>query len=306
MRLLITGVSGLLGLNLALEARKVHQIFGVDRRKLVNVPFELVEADLLEPGTVDSILDTVRPDWLIHCAALANLETCEAEPDLARRLNAILPGELAAACKTHGVRMLHISTDSVFDGTSIRPYTESDQPNPLGVYSETKFQGERIVLESNPGVIVARVNFYGFSLSGKRSLAEFLVNNLSAGKPVNGFTDVTFCPTFVGDLANLLLAMLAKDLHGLYHVVSKDCMSKYDFCVAIAHRFEWDSSLISPQSVDRSELTARRSHNLYLSIQKLSADLGTLIPTFSTGLERFYTQYQQGYPQKIRGYQQEA
>lgn len=303
MRLLITGASGLLGLNLALEARNMHQVVGMDRCQLTGVPFEMVCADLLERGAVDRVLDTAHPDWLIHCAALANLEACEADPELARCLNASLPGDLAAACKVRGVKIVHISTDSVFDGIKSDLYTEEDVPNPLSLYAETKLQGEQAVLSANPDAIVARVNFYGFSLNGKRSLAEFFVNNLSAGERIKGFTDLTFNPTFVGDLADLLLRMLAKDLRGLYHTVSADVMSKYSFGVMLARRFGWDESLISSESVDRSGLTARRAHNLGLSVHKLFTALGGPIPAFSTGLDRFYSQFQQGYPQNIRSYQ---
>lgn len=303
MRLLITGASGLLGLNLALEARNMHQVVGVDRCQLTDVPFEMVCADLLERGAVDRVLDTAHPDWLIHCAALANLEACEADPELARCLNASLPGDLASACNVRGVKIVHISTDSVFDGIKSDLYTEDDVPNPLSLYAETKLQGEQAVFSANPDAIVTRVNFYGFSLNGKRSLAEFFVNNLSAGEPIKGFTDLTFNPTFVGDLADLLLRMLAKDLKGVYHTVSADVMSKYTFGVTLARRFGLDESLISPESVDRSGLTARRAHNLGLSVHKLFTALGEPIPAFSTGLDRFYAQFQQGYPQKIRSYQ---
>lgn len=304
MRILITGTSGLLGLNLALAASPNHQIIGLDRQRLANLPFALLNADLLAPGAVEGALDSAKPDWLIHCAALADLEACEADPELSQRLNAVLPGQLAEACNGRGVRMVHISTDAVFDGAQEAPYREEDEPNPLGVYARTKLAGEDAVLAANPQAAVARVNFYGWSLSGKRSLAEFFVNNLSAGRPVNGFSDVRFCPMFVGDLADLLLAMLAGGLSGLYHAVGPDSMSKYDFGLAIARRFGWDEGLVSPQSVDRSGLTARRAHNLTLSTHRLSTALGASLPAFSTGLERFYTQYQQGYPQKIRSYQQ--
>jgi dTDP-4-dehydrorhamnose reductase len=303
-RILVTGASGLLGLNLALAARERHTVIGVDRSKLGGVPFELVCADLLDPGAADGILESTRPDWLIHCAAVAIPEACEAEPELARRLNAEFPGELAEACSKRGIKMVHMSTDSVFDGTKSGLYAEEDAPNPLNLYARTKVASERAVLDANPDAIVARVNFYGFSLNGKRSLVEFFVNNLSVGNRIKGFTDVMFNPTFVGQLSDLLLAMLAKGLRGIYHTVSPDVMSKYDFGVAVARRFGWDESLISPESVDRSELTARRAHNLGLSVHKLSTALGESLPDFSTGLDRFYTQFQQGYPQKIRSYQQ--
>ncbi len=304
-RILITGASGLLGINLALEAMCEHEVAGVDRGKLTSAPFPVIKGDLLYLGTIDSILDQARPDWLVNCAALANLEACEEDPERARVLNAEIPGELAQACAKKGIRFVHISTDAVFDGEKTDPYTEEDQPNPLGVYAKTKLAGERAVQEADGKAIIARVNFYGWSLSGKRSLGEFFVNNLSAGKYVNGFTDVTFCPTFVNHTARLLLAMLEKGLCGLYHVLGGQAMNKYQFGIETARRFGLRDSLIQPKSVLSSNLTARRSHNLWLSAHKLSTDLGCEIPPFSTGLDEFYTQYQQGYPQKIKGYQQE-
>ncbi|KAF0109301.1 MAG: dTDP-4-dehydrorhamnose reductase [Anaerolineaceae bacterium] len=303
-RILVTGASGLLGLNLALSASERHTVTGVDRCKLSGVPFDLICANLLDRGTVDRVLDTARPDWLIHCAALANLEACEADPDLARRLNADLPGGLAAACARRGVKMVHISTDSVFDGTKEEPYTEADAPSPVGMYPVTKLEGEQNVLAADPKAAVARVNFFGWSLGGKRSISEFFFNNLSAGKRCNGFTDVWFCPIFVGDLADTLLRMLEKGLSGLYHATGSDALTKYEFGVRLARRFGFDETLIDPISVGQSELTARRSPILRLSVHKLSTALGMEIPGVSTGLDRFYTQFQQGYPQKIRSYAQ--
>ena len=305
MRLLITGSSGLLGLNLALDASRAYHVIGVDRSTLKSVPFELINVDLLDPDAVHRIINESKPEAVIHCAALANIDTCEANPDLAYRTNADLPARLADACARRQIRLIHISTDAVFDGQKDGVYVENDTPNPQGVYAQTKFEGERAVLQINPMAIVARVNFYGWSLSGKRSLAEFFINNLSSGKNVNGFTDVIFCPMLVNRLGEILLAMLEGGLRGLYHVVGPQAMSKYQFGVELARKFGLKESLISPQSVDKSSLTARRSHNLWLSTNKLSTDLGMTLPSFSTGLDEFYTQYQQSYPQKIRSYQQE-
>ena len=304
MKLLITGTSGLLGINLALEVMREHEVFGVDRGKLKSSPFRVLKTDILKMDEIHSILDSTKPDWLINCAALANLEKCEEDPIQARILNTDLPGELASACAKRNISFVHLSTDSVFDGTKEGIYTEEDEPSPPGVYSQTKLDGERAVGQANPQAIIARVNFYGWSLGAKRSLSEFFVNNLSEGKNVNGFTDVIFCPMWVSHLSRLLIEMLEKDLHGLYHVVGAQAMSKYQFGVEVARKFGLRESLIAPQSVERSGLTARRSHNLWLSVHKLSTDLGHEIPDFSTGLDGFYTQFQQGYPQKIRSYQQ--
>lgn len=305
MRILVTGASGLLGLNLSLEMTASHAIIGVDRSKLGGVPFDLQTADLLEAGACSRLIDSVRPEAVIHTAANALIDACEADPEGARRLNADLPGELAEVCARRGIYMLHISTDAVFDGTKDGFYTETDAPNPLSIYAQTKLDGERNVLSVNPQAAVARVNFFGWSLSGSRSLAEFFFNHLSAAQQCSGFTDVWFCPMFVGDLAQVLLQMLEKGLSGLYHAVGGECRTKYEFGVLLARQFGFDAQLVIPKSVEDSGLAARRSHNLRLSVNKLSTDLGMEIPGVSTGLPKFYTQYLQGYPQKIRSYTQE-
>ncbi len=304
MRLLITGASGLLGLNLALDAGHSHEIVGVDRNTLTSVPFKTIHADLLAPRAVKRVLSESDPELVIHCAAMADVDECEAKPDLARQMNTELPAQLADACARRKVRLVHISTDAVFDGQKEGSYSEEDAATPSSVYSKTKYEGEQAVLAINPLAIVARVNFYGWSLSGRRSLAEFFINNLSTGKHVNGFTDVTFSPMLVNHLGEILLRMVDHGLRGLYHVVGPQAMSKYQFGIEIARRFGMNESLISPQSVDKSSLTVKRSHNLWLSIHKLSTDLEVSLPTFSTGLDQFYEQYQQGYPQKIRSYAQ--
>jgi dTDP-4-dehydrorhamnose reductase len=304
LKLLITGASGLLGINLALEMMGTHEVIGVDRGKLKSAPFQVLNADFLKSGEINSILDSTNPDWLINCAAMANLDECEKHPDQAKILNADFPAELGTACARRNIKFVHLSTDAIFDGTKEGVYTEEDTPNPQGIYSQTKLEGERAVGQVNPQAVIARVNFFGWSLGGKRSLGEFFVNNLSEGRNVYGFTDVIFCPMWVNHLSRTLVEMLEKDLHGLYHVVGAQAMSKYQFGLEVARKFGLRESLIEPQSVERSDLTAKRSHNLWLSVHKLSTDLGHPLPEFSTGLDGFYTQYQQGYPQKIRSYQQ--
>jgi len=304
MKILLTGASGLLGLNLGLKIGQTQRIFGLDRGKLRNTPFELIRADLTQPQAVSRLLEQVHPEAILHTAALANLEECETNPQAARLLNAEIPGLLAEAAAKASIRLLHISTDAVFDGTKDGFYSEEDAPNPLSVYAQTKLLGEKNVLSANPAAAIARVNFFGWSLTGTRSLSEFFYNKLSSGQPANGFTDVYFCPLFVGDLAEILLKMLQKDLSGLYHAVGAQALSKYEFGAQIARQFGFDERLIRPVSVSAGGLTARRSPNLRLSVHKLSTALSAEIPGVSTGIQQFYTQSQQGYPQKIRSYAQ--
>ncbi len=306
MRILITGASGLLGLNLAMDASRANEVIGVDRNTLASAPFRVVQADLLEEESFNRVVKEVRPEAVIHCAALADLEACEAKPDYALRMNAGIARRVAEVCARRRIRLIHISTDAVFSGRKEGAYVETDVPDPRGVYAITKLEGERSVLEVYPDATIARINFYGWSINGKRSLAEFFVNHLSAGSNVNGFTDVRFCPLFVGHLDVVLLRMLARNMPGLYHVVGPQAMTKYQFGIEIAHKFGLKASLISPQSVERAGLQATRAHNLWLSTHKVSTELGLEFPDFSTGLSAFHAQYQQGYPQKLRSFQQPA
>jgi dTDP-4-dehydrorhamnose reductase len=300
MRLLVTGASGLLGLNLALEASGEHTVFGqVKDHDLHTEAFTVLKVDLLAPGAVERLLEQARPEWVINCAALAIVDACEADPGRAEQLNVELPRKLAEHVARGGARLVHISTDAVFDGAR-GEYTEEDSPNPLSVYARTKLAGERAVAGTDPGAIIARVNLFGWSLSGRRSLAEWFFNNLSAGAPVQGFTDVYFCPLLANHLAHVLLEMLSARLSGLYHVVAGDCISKYEFGVALARRFGFPSALIAPSSVAEGGLRAARSPNLTLLNDRLVQALPRPIPSLSTGLDRFYQLYQQGYPQRIK------
>ena len=301
MRILVTGASGLLGLNLALEASQQHEVFGsVYENEILTRSFKVLRSDLTNPGALEKLVDTCDPEWVINCAALANLEACEANPALAKKLNSELPEKLANYVAKGGARLVHISTDAVFDGTRGN-YTEEDKPNPLSVYARSKLDGEQAVQHANPDAVIARVNIYGWSLSGRRSLAEWFVNNLSAENSIMGFTDVYFCPLHVKHLAKILLLMLERELKGLYHVVSSECCSKFDFGRRLAGLFSLDESLIEPYSVSESDLTAARSRNLTLKVAKLNNALGVNTPGIDTGLEEFFNEFEIGYPGFIQG-----
>jgi dTDP-4-dehydrorhamnose reductase len=300
MQLLITGASGLLGLNLAVTAAHKHEVYGVVNRHLLKATdFAVVATDLLQPEAAGSIIKTVQPDWIVNCVAQTDLEVCEKEPQQAQQINTRLPEVLACAARAADIRFLHISTDAVFDGTQDR-YKETDQPTPVSVYARTKLDGEQAVMAANPDALIARVNFYGWSLTGKRSLAEWFINNLRQGTQINGFTDVHFCPLLVNDLANLLLEMMELGLSGLYHVVGADCISKYDFGLALANRFGLDQTLIRPASVKDSGLMAKRSSNMYLDTTKLAEALGYSPSGLVEGVNQFYQLEQRGYAKKLR------
>jgi dTDP-4-dehydrorhamnose reductase len=301
-RILVTGASGLLGLNLALKLAENHDVTGVIHQPELNdTPFEVLVTDLSLPGETEWVLEHCLPEVIFHCAAMAIVDDCEKDPTRALSVNADLPGRLARMAAEIGARFIHISTDAVFDGIK-GGYREEDAPNPLNAYARTKLAGEIAAMAENPEALIARVNFYGWSLRGTRSLAEYFFNNLSAGKEVRGFTDVMFCPMLVNDLVELLVKMNEKGLTGLYHTVSSEKISKYEFGLALATKFGFDSKLIKPISVNEGGLAAVRSLNLDLDTSKLVKDLGSPTPGIQSGLDKFFNLYQSGYAEILHGF----
>ena len=304
MRLLITGASGLLGLNICCVGTEQNlDVIGmVHTRGLQGTPFEIIQGDLLAMEESFTQIEAKQPDAIIHCAAIADLNLAEKQPEMAYRLNAEVPGRLAAAAGNWGIPFVHISTDAVFDGEKGN-YQETDPTNPLSVYARTKLAGERAVQAANPNALIARVVFFGWSLSGQRSLSEFFYNHLGAGKVVNGFTDTFFSPLYTEDLAEILLEMLEANLTGLYHVVSSESISKFGFGVRLADKFGFDSRLITPISAKSLNRGAQRSLNLILNCGKLEKALGHGLPTVDEGIEAFYQAWLACYPQKLQGFQ---
>jgi dTDP-4-dehydrorhamnose reductase len=300
MNVLVTGVSGLLGVNLSLLLAEEHRVTGIyHQHRLRNTPFELLQADLSDASQLANVLEQSHPEIIINCAAMANLDRCEEQPQAAMAINADMPALLAKQARRLGIQLIHISTDAVFDGIQ-GGYSEADIPNPLGVYAMTKFVGEKYVTAEYPEALVARVNFYGCSISGARSLAEWFFNHLSAGNTIYGFTDVYFCPLFVDHLVKILWTMAEKGIGGLYHVVSSECLSKYDFGVQLARLFNLNEALIFPSSWQKAGLKALRSPNLCLDTSKIQRSLSQIMPGQAIGLEMFQNKISSGFPDKLK------
>jgi len=271
------------------------------RHALVQTPFAAEQVDLTELESLPVRIATLAADVIIHCAALADIDQAEQHPQLAEKLNTQVPGVIGQAAKACGAQLVHISTDSVFDGKR-GDYRETDAPNPINTYARTKLAGEQAVAAAYPEALIARVNFYGWSASGQRSLAEFFYYHLRTEQTVNGFTDVFFSPLYVNHLAQLLLLMVEKGLSSLYHVFSPQATSKYAFGVSLARQFELDESLINPVSFADAGLSTPRPLNLSMNTDKLQAELDAPLPSEQAGLQALYEDALAGLPDKLVSY----
>lgn len=295
MRLLITGASGLLGTHLVLEARDALDVVAVSHRTaLAEDGLKSVQIDLLQPEATDELFEHYAPDWVVNCAALTDVDACEQDPEGASALNRDMPEKLARAAGSRGVKFVHISTDAVFDGKS-GDYTENSIPVPVNEYGRSKLEGEQAVLAADPRALVLRTNFFGWSPGPKIGLFEWFYRGLDAGEPRPGFSDVFVSMLSARHLAEWILRLLRSDLHGLYHLASSDCVSKYDFGRLIAEVFSFQADLIHPISVDQAGLQAARPKNLCLSTRKICQNTGSDLPTVREGVFLLQQDTQRGF-----------
>jgi dTDP-4-dehydrorhamnose reductase len=288
MKILLTGVSGLLGINFAITAAAQHEVLGICHKQVIHSDvFKTTTLDLFDENALSDLITTWRPDCIVHCAALADVDRCEEQPELAHQINVQLTEHIAKIAAIFGVKLLFISTDAVFNGER-QLYTELDSTHPINVYGTTKVKAEELVLKYCENAIIARVNFYGWSVTGTRSLAEWVINNLRKNITINGFTDICFCPLLANSLATILLKMLAAELSGIYHVVSSQKITKYEFAVNLAKQFSLDETLIVPSSVHHANTKAKRPQNIVLNNRKLISALGNIIPATHDDIRIFH------------------
>jgi dTDP-4-dehydrorhamnose reductase len=298
-RLLVTGASGLLGSNLIMEAFPHHEVIGLyHMHPIQHDSIHTAASNLDSKDSVARVIEDLRPDWIVNCAAATDVDQCEEDPDTAFLLNADMPGWIAEAAYAHGARLAHISTDAVFDGLT-GGYRESDPPSPINVYGRSKVAGENAVQANHPGALVIRSNFFGWNAQSKDSLAEFFFAKLERGQSCNGFADVRISALLATDLAKLILAALDQGISGLYHIGSVDCYSKYEFGKQMATLFEFDGQLIDPISVDDARLGAPRPKNLCLDCSAFSKLADVELPILQKGLEGFRDQMSAGFRQQL-------
>jgi dTDP-4-dehydrorhamnose reductase len=298
--LLITGAGGFLGANALLEARDAgHDVVGTYHSTPIRGPgVRAVMADLSLPGAFERLLDSLRPDWVLNCIAYANVDGCERDPDRAAQINTALPRSLAIACRDRQVRLLQVSTDSVFDGKR-GGYTETDSPGPVNFYAKTKLDGERAVIKELPDALVVRTNFVGHSSGSRVGLVDWIIRELTAGRRISGFTDVVFSPLVANDLVRTMLSMMDARLSGLYNAGAAGATSKFDFAVSLARELGLDPTLVHPARLADAPLDARRPLNTSLSSAHLEKKLGRAMPTIDEGVALLGKLRASDYPERL-------
>lgn len=232
MKFTIFGGTGMLGHDLLKALGKSHEV----------VSFGSKDMDITDLDAVYAQIKINRPDVVINTAALTDVDKCELEPDLAFRVNAMGPKNIAIACGDHNVKMVHISTDYVFDGTKGEPYTEFDRVNPINNYGRSKAAGEDFVRTlARKHAIIRTAWVFG----EKRShFVDYVANSLMSGDEITAVQDMISSPTYAHDLAEAVIKIAMSNEAGTFHAANKGYCSRVQMVEEIMKIMRKTSKLV--------------------------------------------------------------
>lgn len=290
MKLVVTGASGFLGREVCLAAlRRGHEVLALGGSRAPTIPgvAQARAFDLCSEAALEALLLEEFPHAVVHCAALPTIETCLADPARAKTLNTEAPKKLAQLCFHLGAKLVHLSTDTVFDGVA-GGYQHTDRPAPLNLYGETKAAAEIEVLRygREHAAVIRTSPIIGNSLGGDRGLHERLFASWKAGKPASLFTDEIRQPVEVSNLADVTVELCERsNLSGIYHWAGTEAMSRHEIGVRIARHFGLEADkFVRP--ISRAEVPAAntRPRDLSLRLHPLAGKLRTPAQSFEEQL----------------------
>lgn len=299
--MLITGVSGLLGNNLAYFFKDKYSVTGLYNSHAVEIEgIDINKCDLSDPDQTKVIISKYEPQIIIHCAALTDLDHCEKDKNTAKKVNVFATRNIVENIAKKDVKFVYISTDAVYNGIKGN-FSEEDNISPKNFYGQSKYEGELESLKIRHSLIL-RTNFFGWNIQNKNSLGEWILKALKGKKPINGFKDAYFSSIYTMELARLIDIAIKKNITGIYNCGSINSCSKYDFCLRIADFFGFDRGLVTSISIDDFNFNTNRGKNLSLNVHKLQKHLDVKIKTIDGSIQSFYYDYTRGFPDKIKGY----
>lgn len=294
MKILITGCNGQLGAELV---KILHQ----GRSELGEIPaaykgaqvtgIDLPDLDISDGPAVRAYIQEKRPDVILNCAAVTNVDGCEREPDQAMKGNAIGPRNLAAAAAETGAKLLHVSTDYVFGGDGDKPYAEWDVCAPQGAYGASKLLGERYVRERCPRYFIVRTAWlYGYH--GKNFVKTILrlAREKGSCKVVN---DQRGNPTNAADLAHHILKIAATEEYGVYHCTGEGVCTWYDFARKIVE-LSGIPCCVEPCTSEDFPSPTRRPAYSALENRMLRCTVGDEMRPWEEALSCFFKNYKEG------------
>jgi len=269
LRVLITGASGLLGSKIAELAVKLgYEVYSgyLTHEPTHGTPLKLEVRDI---DALRRIFDKVKPEVVIHTAALTDVDKCEIDKELAWNINVEGTRNVAELSKRYEAFLVYVSTDYVFKGDK-GMYRETEEANPVNYYGLTKLEGERRVIDILDEYCIARSSvIYGSRpASGKVNFALWIIERLRRGEAVNVLRDQWNSPTLNTNLAEMIIEIAERKLIGIYHLAGATKVSRYEFASMIAEVFDLNKELIRPVTMNKLEWIAPRPRDSSLDVLK--------------------------------------
>lgn len=284
-KLLILGGSGLVGSTLASYAipdYDVHVTVNNNELKLEDVT--VTKIDLLKNRqTIHNLIKNLVPDIVVNTVAHASVDLCETDHQIADLLHVGVTQDIVNACKDVNSKLIHFSTDFVFNHLQNKKFVENDVPNPVNYYAKTRLLAENVVLDNSPDNVILRTAVvYGWHK--KSRFTNWIIESLRDKKIVDPHTDQYNTPTLVDDLCKAILRIIESDISGLYHATGKTCLSRYEFAQTIADIFHLDKTLIKPVTSQEKKQFAPRPFHSCLDSSKLEVKTGFNFSDINTGI----------------------
>ncbi len=281
MKYFITGGSGLLGQRLATVADKNDEIVLSHN---ANPTKDTVRCDITNLEEVKKVINREKPDAIIHCAAMTNVDLCEDEIEKAYSINGDGTGNIAKAAEEINAKVIYVSTDFVFDGKT-GFYKEDDETNPLGIYAKSKYDGEVQLQEYSSNWAIARVSvLYGWH--ERQNFTTWVIDQLRQNNPINIVTDQINSPTLADNAGEAMFEIARQDKNGIFHTAGNDRISRYDFTELIAEAFDLNKDLINPTTSTEFVQKAPRPQDSSLDVSKVEKELGMKMETCAESLAR--------------------
>lgn len=289
-RILVTGSNGLLGQKLIglLKDQINLETWGTSRganRLPYAEGYQYFSADLTVETEVENMLAAVKPDILIHTAAMTHVDVCEGDKEGCWLSNVTAVEYLLKGCEKHHIFLLHLSTDFIFDGQS-GPYHEEDEPCPVNFYGWSKYAAEKLIQRSNVRWAIARtVLVYGIAHDMSRSnLILWVKKSLQQGKNIQVVSDQFRTPTLAEDLAKGCLLIADQEAEGIFHISGKDFLTPYEMAVETAKFYSLNTALLAETNALSFKEPAMRPPRTGFIIDKAVDQLGFQPVSFAEGL----------------------
>ncbi|HRX32122.1 MAG: SDR family oxidoreductase [Bacteroidales bacterium] len=298
MKVLISGANGLIGKKIAkqLAQNSNMEVIATSLKKL-QIPNTTTFTSNLLNADIDGLIAQIKPDVLVHCAALSGPDACEADRYMCKKMNIELSSRLAAACVNYNTHFIFLSTDFVFDGIKGN-YSETDPANPLCYYGESKFETENY-LQNQPlkHTIVRTSLVYGWEQKLSRpNLLTRIINLLSKNKNFKVASDQVRTPTYAEDLAVAIEKIITANATGIFHLSGKETISVSDFAFKIAEQFNLNKSLLIPTTTKDLMEPALRPLNTSLNITKAKQELNFTPKSIDENLKELFQTISQKNP----------